>query len=115
MIQMLIQNDEARPPTVRDRARQQKVNFLMFDLVTGLPAFILLLGLFCGRECRISRTDRRQARQNTWSGAGGGEGRGWMSLGYLVEGRVHCPQLRQPAVGHVTHRVCGGEHGHGLE
>lgn len=34
---------------------------------------------------------------------------------YLVEGRVHCPQLRQPAVGHVTHRVCGREDGHGLQ
>lgn len=34
---------------------------------------------------------------------------------YLVEGRVHCPQLRQPAVGHVTYRVCGREDGHGLQ
>lgn len=33
--------------TVSDRARQQNVNFLMCDLVTGLLAFILLLGLFC--------------------------------------------------------------------
>lgn len=33
--------------TVRDKARQTNVNFLMCDLVTGLPAFILLLGLFC--------------------------------------------------------------------
>lgn len=35
---------------MRDSARQQKVNFLMWDLVTALLALILLLGLFCGRE-----------------------------------------------------------------
>lgn len=33
-----------------DSARQQKVNFLMWDLVTGLLALILLLGLFWRRE-----------------------------------------------------------------
>lgn len=44
--------------------------------------------------------------EGVWVGGGGG---------YLVEGRVHCPQLRQPAVGHVTHRVCGREDGHGLQ
>lgn len=32
--------------TMSDSARQQKVNFLMWDLVTGLLALILLLGLF---------------------------------------------------------------------
>lgn len=32
-----------------ERARQQEVNFLMWDLVTVLLA-ILLLGLFCGGE-----------------------------------------------------------------
>lgn len=94
-------------PTVRDRARQQNVNFLMFDLVTGLPALILLLGLFCGRECRVSRWDRSPGRAKHEE-----RGRG---RGYLVEGGVHCPQLRQPAVGHVTHRVCGREDGHGLQ
>lgn len=33
-----------------ERARQQKVNFLMWDLVTVLLALILLLGLFCRGE-----------------------------------------------------------------
>lgn len=36
--------------TVSDRARQQNVNFLICNLVTGLLAFILLLGLFCWWE-----------------------------------------------------------------
>lgn len=35
---------------MRDSARQEKVNFLMWDLVTALLALILLLGLFCRRE-----------------------------------------------------------------
>lgn len=37
---------EASGLTMSDSARQQKVNFLMWDLVTGLLALILLLGLF---------------------------------------------------------------------
>lgn len=47
-----------------DRARQQNVNFLMCDLVTGLPAFILLLGLFCrgkGGEGLVAWTKPRAA------------------------------------------------------
>lgn len=39
--------------TVSDRARQQKVNFLMCDLLTGLPASILLLGLFCREKGQV--------------------------------------------------------------
>ena len=41
-----------------DRARQQAVNFLMLDLVTGLPAFILLLGLFCWYESKTSDVNK---------------------------------------------------------
>lgn len=40
---------EASGLTKSDSARQQKVNFLMWDLVTGLLALILLLGLFWRR------------------------------------------------------------------
>lgn len=53
---------------MRDSARQQKVNFLMWDLVTALLALILLLGLFCRREKRVTCLDL--ARLRTLAAAG---------------------------------------------
>lgn len=75
--------------TVSDSARQQNVNFLMCDLVTELPAFSLLLGLFCREENNISGVNKPfhnnlSPLQETHVGE---------CVVYLVKGRVHCSQF----------------------